>query len=162
MNNASVKTAENIENIVNCYGDMLFRICFVMLASHADAEDAVQETVIRYMQKSPVFESSEHEKAWLITTAKNKCRDILRVRKSHLQTNTEQLPELPYEIPDRSILDALMAIPEKYRLVLILYYVEEYNTAEIAKIIQKSPSAVKMRLQKGRKMLKEKYRKEYS
>jgi len=54
-----------------------------------------------------------------------------------------------------------MAIPEKYRLVLILYYVEEYNTAEIAKIIQKSPSAVKMRLQKGRRLLEKVYREEY-
>ncbi len=161
MINTSAKSAEDIENIVNGYGDMLFRICFVMLGNHADAEDAVQETVISYMQKAPIFKSDDHEKAWLITTAKNKCHDMLRFRKRHRQTNTEQLQELPYEIPDSGILDALLALPEKYRLVLILYYVEDYNTTEIAKIIQKSPSAVKMRLQKGRALLKEKYRKEY-
>ena len=54
-----------------------------------------------------------------------------------------------------------MSLPEKFRLVLKLYYVEEYRIDDIARIIRKTPSAVKMRLQKGRKLLEEKYRKEY-
>ena len=54
-----------------------------------------------------------------------------------------------------------MSLPEKLRLVLTLYYVEEYHIEDIARIIQKTPSAVKMRLQKGRKLLEAKYRKEY-
>ena len=62
---------------------------------------------------------------------------------------------------DSGILEALMTLPEKFRLVLILYYVEEYRIEEIAKIIGKTKSAVKMRLQKGRRLLEEIYRKEY-
>ena len=58
------------------------------------------------------------------------------------------------------ILDALLELPEKYRLALILYYVEGYRINEIAEMIRKSPSAVKMRLQKGRSLLKNAYRKE--
>ena len=154
------KSTEDIEKVITDYGDMLFRLCFVMLKNNADAEDAVQETVIRYMQKAPEFVDSEHEKAWLITTAKNKCADLFRFRRRHPQDNIDYLQELPYEITDSGILDALMSLPEKYRLVLTLYYVEGYNTSEIAEIIKKSTSAVKMRMQKGRKLLKEIYGKE--
>ena len=54
---------ENIERILHSYGNMLLRLCAVMLGNAHDAEDAVQETVIRYFQKAPQFENEEHEKA---------------------------------------------------------------------------------------------------
>lgn len=161
MEKRSVRPADSVEALVHNYGNLLFRICFVMLGNAADAEDAVQETIIRYFQKSPLFESVEHKKAWLITTAKNKCRDMLRFRLRHPQIDMEYLQELSSEPSESGILEALMSLPEKFRLVLTLYYVEEYRIEEIARIIQKTPSAVKMRLQKGRKLLEEKYRKEY-
>ena len=161
MENSSVRPTDGIPRIVHTYGDMLFRLCLVMLGNEADAEDAVQETVIKYMQKAPHFENAEHEKAWLITTAKNKCRDMLRFRARHLQTDIEYVQEMSSDPSDSGILEALMSLPEKYRLVLALYYVEEYRIGDIAQIIQKTPSAVKMRLLKGRRLLEEAYRKEY-
>ncbi len=161
MKNSSAPPAYDIEALVNTYGDMLFRLCVVMLGSETDAEDAVQETFIRYMQKAPDFENSEHEKAWLITTTKNKCRDMLRFRLRHPQISIEYIQGLSPDSSDCGILEALMSLPEKFRLVLTLYYVEEYRIDDIARIIRKTPSAVKMRLQKGRKLLEEKYRKEY-
>lgn len=161
MEKRSVRPADSVESIVQDYGNLLFRICFVMLGNATDAEDAVQETIIRYFQKTPSFESAEHQKAWLITTAKNKCRDMLRFRLRHPQIDMEYLQELSSEPSESGILEALMSLPEKFRLVLTLYYVEEYRIEEIARIIQKTPSAVKMRMQKGRKLLEEKYRKEY-
>ena len=161
MDNSSVRPTDGVQTIVHTYGNTLFRICYVMLGSEADAEDAVQETIIKYMQKAPAFANSEHEKAWLITTAKNQCRDMLRFRLRHPQINIEYLQGLSTETSDSGILEVLMSLPEKFRLVLTLYYVEEYRIEDIARIIQKTPSAVKMRLQKGRKLLGEKYRKEY-
>ncbi len=161
MNNSSMCLTDSVENIIELYGDMLFRICFVMLGNEADAEDAVQDVIIKFMEKAPVFKNTEHQKAWLITTVKNQCRDMLRFRLRHPQVNIEYLQELSSEPLDSGILEALMALPEKYRLVLALYYVEEYRVVDIARIIQKTPSAVKMRLQKGRKLLEEIYRKEY-
>ena len=65
------------------------------------------------------------------------------------------------ELHDSGILEALTMVPEKFRLVLTLYYIEEYRIEDIAKIIGRTTSAVKMRLQKGRKLLEEIYRKEY-
>ena len=154
-------TEENIERIICVYGNMLFRMCAVMLGNAQDAEDAVQDTVIRYFQKAPSFENAEHEKAWLLRVASNRCRDMLRFRARHPQTDIDELHDLASEQADCDILDALMTLPEKFRLVMLLHYVEEYRIEEIAGIIGKTPSAVKMRLHKGRKLLEEVYRKEY-
>lgn len=73
----------------------------------------------------------------------------------------DEIKEFTKDIPDSGILDALMTLPDKFRIVLILYYVEEYSMGDIAKIIGKTTSAVKMRLQKGRRLLREVYGKEY-
>ena len=131
-----------------------------MLQNQPDAEDAVQQTVLKYMLKAPVFDSSEHEKAWLLKVAANHCRDMLRFRSRHPQVTLEQLTEYLTDPENSGILDALMTVPEKYRIVMLLHYVEGYPTDEIAQMIGKTPSAVKMRLQKGRKLLKKAYREE--
>ncbi len=157
----SVRRTDDAETVVRLYGDMLFRLCLVMLGSEADAEDAVQETVMKYLWKAPCFESPAHQKAWLITVAKNECRDMLRARRRRPQFSLTCAEGVSLDEADSGILDALMSLPEKYRLVLVLYYVEEYRIQDIARIIGRSPSAVKMRLQKGRKLLDEAYRKEY-
>ena len=149
------------ERVIRAYGDTLFRLCLVMLGGEADAEDAVQETVMKYLQRAPSFADGEHEKAWLITVAKNQCRDMLRARQRRRQVSLEELTDEALDETDSGVLEALMALPERFRLVLVLYYVEQYRIEDIARIIQRTPSAVKMRLQKGRKLLGEKYRKEY-
>ncbi len=161
MSHSSAHPPDDVNGIVQAYGDMLFRICYVLLGNYSDAEDAVQETMIKYMQKAPDFADSGHEKAWLITAARNQCRDMLRYQHRRRQVNLENLQELSLDASDSGILEALMSLPEKFRLVLTLYYVEEYRIEDIARIIQRTPSAVKMRLQKGRRLLEEKYRKEY-
>ena len=151
---------DQVEAMIQKYGDMLFRTCLVMLQNQPDAEDAVQETVLKYMLKAPVFDSSEHEKAWLLKVAANHCRNLLRFRSRHPQVTLEQLTEYLTDPENSGILDALMTVPEKYRIVMLLHYVEGYPTDEIAQMIGKTPSAVKMRLQKGRKLLKKAYREE--
>ena len=161
MTDSSERPTGDIETVVHTYGNTLYRICLVMLGNENDAEDAVQEAFISYMQRAPSFKDSEHEKAWLITVASNKCRDALRYRKRHPQIDPEQLQGISQLSSDSGILEALMTLPEKFRIVMILYYVEEYRINDIARIIGKTVSAVKMRLQKGRKLLEETYRKEY-
>ncbi len=156
-----MQSIDCVREAVHKYGDMLYRLCFVMLRNTADAEDAVQETFIAYTTKSPVFSDKEHEKAWLLKVASNKCRDMLRFRNRHQLTELSELEAVVQDDESSHILEALMELPEKFRLVLTLYYIDEYKVKEIAEIIKKTPSAVKMRLQKGRKLLEEKYRKEY-
>ena len=154
-------TSDNVRDALDEYGDILFRLCLVMLRNNADAEDAVQETFIKYMLSSPEFNDKQHEKAWLITVASNKCKDMLRFRKHHITESEELLSNYTTDTESTGILDALMEISEKFRIVLTLHYVEGYKVDEIAKIIGKTSSAVKMRLAKGRKLLEEKYRKEF-
>lgn len=133
------------------YGSMLYRICLVSLGSSADAEDAVQDTFLKYIQKAPAFESGEHEKAWLIRVAVNTCKDMLRLRRP--QVDFDSIQNYTKEPESGDVMAALMSLPEKFRTVLVLHYVEGYSVNETAQMIGKSPSAVKMRLQKGRKLL---------
>jgi len=154
-------TTEKIESLLQTYGNSLFRLSLVMLRNESDAEDAIQDTMIRYLQKAPNFQNADHEKAWLFKVCTNICHDMLRYRKRHPQVDIDTQYHLTEKEIDASLLDALMELPEKFKLVLILYYVEGYRIHEIAEIIERSPSAVKMRLQKGRKLLENTYRKEY-
>ncbi|HIT94338.1 MAG TPA: sigma-70 family RNA polymerase sigma factor [Candidatus Faecivivens stercoripullorum] len=160
MNKPLSRQPDEVEEMIRTYGDMLFRTCLVMLQNQPDAEDAVQETVLKYMLKAPTFSSPEHEKSWLLKVAANHCRDMLRFRSRHPQITLDELAEYLTDPENCGILDALMTIPEKYQIVMLLHYVEGYPTDEIAQIIGRTPSAVKMRLKKGRKLLEEAYRKE--
>ena len=146
---------------VEKYGDMLYRISLLILKNTADAEDAVQETFIKYFTKAPEFTDAEHEKAWLITVATNRCRDMLRYRSRHETESEKVLNTYAVEKSDSGRLEALMELSDKYRIIMILFYVEQYKIDEIADITGVSVSAVKMRLSRGRKLLDEKYRKEY-
>ena len=161
MEKSLARPAGDVERVVHTYGNMLFRLCLITLGNASDAEDVIQETMITYLRKKPEFKDAEHEKAWLITVATNKCKDLLRFRVRHPMIDLEQIQEFAAADSDSGILEALMTLPEKFRIVLILYYVEEYRIEEIAKVIGKTPSAVKMRLKKGRSLLGKVYRKEY-
>lgn len=161
MNHGSVRPADRIEETVREYGSVLFRICLVMLRSASDAEDAVSDTFLKYMQREAAFDSEEHRRAWLIAVATNRCRDMLRFRIRHPQMDLEAVSAFVAQEEDCGVVEALMTLPEKFRVVLLLHYVEGYRVEEIARMIGKTPSAIKMRLHKGRKMLKETYEKEY-
>ena len=84
------KAAELVEK----YGPALFRLCLVMLRNAADAEDAVQEALLRYIERAPEFESAGAERAWLFTVASNRCRDSLRAARRHPQLTLDELAGL--------------------------------------------------------------------
>ena len=160
MENGTARPAASAERLVSAYADALYRLCLVRLQNAADAEDAVQETFLRYLSKKPVFESAEHEKAWLLKVALNVCRDMGRARSRHPTVDLSELELAAPEPEDGRILDTLLKLPDKYRVVLTLYYAEGYQTEEIAGIVGKTVSAVKMRLKKGRELLKTLYEQE--
>lgn len=161
MQYTSVRPADDIEQTVNKYSDMIFRICLVILKNSADAQDAVQETFIKYIQKAPAFESEEHKKAWLIKVATNKSRDMLRRRSRQIVSETKDLNLYIKSSESEPVIEILASLPEKFKTALMLYYVEDYKVSEIAEITGKSESVIKKRLQKGRKLFEEKYRKEF-
>lgn len=151
---------DEIQRIMTIYGTSLYRLCRMMLGREMDAEDAVAETIIRYIQKAPEFRDSEQEKAWLFKVAANLCRDMLRKRKRLVSLEDTELSDLVLETQDREILEALDKLPEQYRTVIYLTYVEGYKSHEIAAMLRISAPTVRKRLQKGRRLLKLEYEKE--
>ena len=140
------------------YGNMLYRICLSYLRTPHDAEDALQDVFIKYMSKTRSFDSEEHKKAWLIRVAANRCKDMLRRKKRDaLFGHSDEIGEDAAERPEGGlgVLDKIFALPERYREVFVLHYLENLSVAEISDICKISQSAVKMRLMRGRQTLKD-------
>ena len=144
----------HIEYAVEKYSRMLFRVSYGILMNEHDAEDALQETFMRYMTKAPLFRDSEHEKAWLIKVVTNVSKNMLRFRTYQAAHNIHELSSIGVDEIDRDVFELIMNMPAKYKTVLDLYYIEGYKANEIADIIGISPVAVRKRLQYGRTLLK--------
>ncbi|MGN0622256.1 MAG: RNA polymerase sigma factor [Porcipelethomonas sp.] len=147
--------SEYFSEIYDRYSQLVYRVCALRLANRQDAEDAVQNTFIKFYYKSPEFETPEQEKAWIIRVAINVCKDF---QKSFWQRNTVGLEETA-ELAVGAIEDAVRLIDifelsPKNRTVLQLFYYEGYSVAEIAKILKISTGAVTARLTRARKKLK--------
>lgn len=154
------KLVPDARRAVNEYGNSLYRLCSVMTGNREDADDAVQECFLRYVEKAPEFNDSEHEKAWLIRVASNICRDILRKRKYQSFVSLDEIRNLGVCEDNAQILETLVSLEEKYRIVIHLHYVEGYKAREIASMLGITEAAVKKRLQRGRDALREIYGKE--
>ena len=145
---------QGLEEIYDRYGALLFRVCFSELQNRQDAEDAVQEIFLKLLRRRPVFSDSDHQRAWLIRTAVNQSRDQLRLRKVRLAVPLEELQEYALSEEETGFLEEVMGLPDKYRLAVTLHYLEGYSVKETAVMLRISESAVKMRLSRGRELLK--------
>lgn len=142
------------ERIVSTYADTLLRLCFTYLGSVQDAEDIVQTVYLKLLVSGPEFQSPEHEKAWLIRTAVNACKDELRAFRRRA-VPLDVIPEKTApEIPASPVLDSVMALPDKYRGVIYLFYYEGYSIREIAGLLGRSETAVAAQLSRGRRKLR--------
>lgn len=148
------KSEEEMQHIIRTYGNLLYRNAYVLLGNPHDVQDVLQEVLLKYMEKAPVFQCAEHEKAWLLKVTSNLCKDFLRFSKKHSCFSIEKL-----EMPDvqkeyREILREVLALPAKYKSVLVLHYIEGYQLKEVAGILGISENAVKKRIQRGKEALK--------
>ena len=132
----------------------IYRLAYARTGSRADAEDIMQEVFVRLLRAGPDFADRAHARAWLLRVAANCANDWFRApwrrREGPL---TDSLPAPEHE--DGGVVEAVLALPAKYRTAVHLYYYEELSVAEIAKITGKSESAVKSRLFRARAMLRE-------
>lgn len=136
------------------YGAMLFRLCVVLLGNQQDAEDAVQDTFVRYWKKRPDFQNAEHEKAWLIRVATNRSKDKLRNWFRRSTVGMDALENISDSTKDAFVLEQLLALPRREKTALYLHYAEGYKVTEIAEILGISGNAVKAALHRGREKLK--------
>lgn len=145
--------AQRLETLFLKYSDLLYRISLVETGNKQDAEDAVQETFIKYLSKSFAFLGGEQEKAWLVKVCTNTCRDILRKRNLRFCEALDDHEDIAFEEESIGVLDAIKSLSENLRLVVVLHYLEDFSISEIAKSLSLSQSAVKMRLLRAREEL---------
>lgn len=144
-----------IENVLDTYGNAILRLAYSYLHNMSDAEDILQDTLIKYMQSSPTFLTESHKKAWLLHVAANLSKNKIDYNKIR---ETDELEEtlVAEEREDLSFVwEAVKALPTKYREVIHLYYQEGYPTKEISKILNRNESSIRSDLKRGREALKQ-------
>ena len=144
------------EVIMEQYKDKLYSIAFNICQNAADADDVVQDTLLAYHTTEKQFDSEQHIRAWLIRVAINKAKNISMsfFRRSSASLE-DYIDSLLFETPEtKNLLEEVLKLPEKYRIVIHLFYYEDYSVKEMAEILHTSESNVKVRLSRGRKLLK--------
>ncbi|XEC95755.1 RNA polymerase sigma factor [Paenibacillus tarimensis] len=155
--NCLLRTDKELADVYQRNVDTIYRLCYLYLKNHSDAEDAVQTTFMKWLNTDKTFTGHEHEKAWLIVTAKNHCKDILKSWWKYRRVSMDPFPEKSYWEQHENageVLEKLLLLPPKYKEVLYLYYYEEYSIKEISKLLERNESTIQSQLSSGRKRLK--------
>ena len=146
----------DIEEKIEKYSALLYKICFLILKNNEDALDAVSETFSKYYFKKPAFTDDEHEKRWFIKVASNKAKNILRFNLRRNHVSLEDIKGYYFEKEEENLLYEIFKLKENEKIMLLLHYYEGYKVKEISKILGISENAVFKRLERARKSLKEK------
>lgn len=145
-----------IEQVLNRYANTVLKAAYAMVKNRQDAEDIAQEVFISLMKANPVFESEEHQKAWLLRATINRCKSFFR---SAWQRKTEgiseQHPDSQFTLEENTVMHAINQLPQKYRRVIYLYYIEGYAVKEIAALLGLPQNTVLSHMARARKQLKE-------
>lgn len=153
-------STQEFDEVYERYKSLLYRIGFTYLKNAEDVQDLLQEVFIKRLYHAPEFETMEHEKRWMIritvNLAKNQLKSFWRrnVGKLEEMMETPECSQWQWNDQERTLYDSVMALPEKQRIAIYLHYFEGYTCKEIANILACKESAVKMRLKKGRDLLK--------
>lgn len=149
---------KEFEHLTTLFLDCIYRVAWSGCRNYTDAEDVVQNTFLKLLQRKENFAEDTQAKYWLIRVTMNECKSLWRTPWKQRVTSTEELfCEPAFETPEQSELYyAVRELPVKYRRVVHLYYFEDYNVKEIAGILKISETAVQTRLLRARQKLKEK------
>ena len=150
-------------DIYSNYQKQMLLVAKRILHSDEDAEDAVQDTFLQYYNSKKEFESEQHIRAWLIRVAINKAKNMnLSFWRKNKTSLEDYMETLVFETPESEhLFETVMGLPEKYRIVIHLFYYEDYSVREIGEILKISESNVKVRLSRGRMLLRETLKEEW-
>ncbi len=143
---------------MDSYGDMLVRLAYGVLKDSFLAQDAAQDAFVKAYQNRASFRGDCSEKTYLTCILMNTCRDYLRtawMKRIDHQVSLDQLPE-PYAnapMPDRTVIQAVLALPLKLRQVILLRYWQNMKIKEIGEALRLSPETVKKRLRRANQKL---------
>lgn len=146
---------QRAEQLLDHYGNHILRLAYSYLHNMEDAEEILQETLLKCLQEDTVFENTAHEKAWLLKVASNLSKN--RIRYNQIR-ETDELDEqlAAEERRDLSFVwEAVKSLPDTYREAIHLFYYEGYPTAQIASILGRKESTIRSDLRRGRERLKE-------
>ena len=152
----SLRTDEEITAVYNKYVDTVYRICYMLLKNEDESHDVCQNVFLKLIDCKKEFNSYEHIKAWLIVTAQNECKNILKHWWHSKRVDIDSIKDMPYSDNDDNsdVKQKLMSLPDKYRLPLYLHYYEGYSTQEIADMLGIKPSTLRTQLVTARNKLK--------
>ena len=142
------------EKILDTYGNSILRYAYSYLHNMSDAEEVLQDTLVRFLSAGPVFESGRHEKAWLLRVAGNLSKN--RIAYNRVRRTDELNEELAADSREdlSFVWDAVKRLPESYRAAVHLFYYEGYPTKQIARLLGKKEATVRSDLRRGRERLK--------
>ena len=148
----------DMERMLREYGDGLLRMCYLYLKDRSLAEDALQETMLRAYQARASFEGRASEKTYLTAIAANVCRNMLKSAWLRRFAGSKPLESLPApDSPgagDFTVTRAVMALPDRLREAVVLYYDRGMKLREIAQALDISVSTVSARLERAKKRLR--------
>lgn len=154
---------ERIREIYDRNFDGLYRICLFYMKNKEEALDLVQESFVKLMQKRENdFSDQQHIDMWLRVVACNLCKNELHHWWKKKRIQTEDWKSLVKEQSEDDAswkavyLEAIMSLPEKYRILIYFHYYEDYTIEELGKLLKENPSTLRSRLSKGKKLLGEK------
>lgn len=145
-----------IERMLENYSSLIVRIAYQQVKNKADAEDIAQEVLIKLMTLAPDFESTEHEKAWIIRVTINQCKDFHKSAWNRKREYLDDTMPAPEQEETGEVLEAVLGLPAKYKNVIYLFYYEGYSILEIADILKQKETTVGSWLHRARKLLKKK------
>lgn len=145
---------KEIARIVETYSDMLLRLALNRTQNLTEAEDIVQTVYLRLLRARPRFQNAAHEKAWLLRTAINLCKDYQKsaARRTNVPLDQVNAATLPPETTE--VLDAVMRLPETDRYIVYLFYFEQMSISDIARVMREKEGTISSRLSRSRKKLK--------
>ena len=163
---------QSVQELIERYQNNLYAIAFNICKNPSDAQDVVQDTFIQYYTSKKEFKDEQHLRAWLIRVAINKSKNMTLTFwhqhkvsmyssketfwHQHKVSLEEYMETLTFETPEsENLFEEVMKLPKKYRIVIHLFYYEDYSVKEIAEILKLSQSNVKVRLSRARALLKE-------
>ena len=153
-----MRSEQEVSRAVEQYADMVRRLCMIHLKNHADTEDIFQTVFLKYALSSVLFESAEHEKAWILRVTVNACKDLLKNFFRSRTVSLDDIMEQPAVMPQdhREVLEAVLSLPAKYKDAVYLHYYEGYTAPEISRILGKNVNTVYTILNRSKQLLREK------
>ncbi len=150
---------ERVEEIINEYFKLLFKISYNYTLDAFKAEDIVQEVFLKFYRARNTFNDDEHIKNWLIRVTKNLSLNAVK-KKKRILLNDEYINDLPdnsfsFKSVNDEMTACVMSLKDNYKDIILLYYYDDLSIKEIAQVLKITETNVQTRLDRARKKLKE-------